>query len=219
MPALLAAIGSWIARIGTLILSLKQLLRWVPKLGEIFRKLFAGGAFFQKIWIAIRRFFAAINTKGFTILTYIGVFFTWIAEKLQKILTLPFIGACLWFIVRFLVKFIAKHPILAMIALVASDLFPTVMGTIFRFQGLVALRVAIPIITKLFNAMRSIGEDQVNEFSDVLHGTLSELPDCVGSHIAYLDVAGDIGLLISAFGLCVTYRLMAWAYGSFLPKK
>lgn len=218
MPALLLNIANWLSKIGLLVTALMKAIRWLPKLGSAFKKLFATGGFFQRIWIFIRQMWVKVNDKWFTMLTYVGVFFTWIVEKLQKLLSIPFICGCLWFIVRFLVKFIAKHPFLSVIALVYSDFFPSIMGTIFRIQGLIALRIAIPLISYMFDKMRSIGASEIDAYSDAMKGALDSLPPCIGSHIAYLDVAGDLGLLISAFGLCVTYRIMAMAYGSFLKK-
>lgn len=204
VPALLGlmkGVGRWLGRIG------KGTSSTIGK-GGVLASIWA---FFSKIWHWIcQKFWAVWLALTIKIEIFLSIF--------RKIIGTAVIGSILTKILMFLIRFILKKPVFVVAFLVLNDFFPTILETWFRLVGGVLLRIAIPLIQRMYNQMKEISESAVSAYESELASAFSSLPDCIGAHLSFLNVQGCVGMIATAFGLCIAYRLVYMAYGFYFKK-
>lgn len=196
--------------------ALKGLGKGTGRIGKNVGKI--GGAFGQggvivAIYSLISKIFAWLTTK-------LSVFWIGLSVKIAFLVlaVVEFFGkhGILLFLGRMFGKallLVAKRPILMLIFLVLNDFFPTILETIFRIVGGVFLRIAIPLFLAAFRAMREASESVIGDYTKSVSDVYNGLPDCIGAILSYLNVQGSVGVIVSAFGLCMSYRIIKAAYG------
>lgn len=169
------------------------------------------GAFFLKIW-------KWLVDKVWFVWVALSVKIAYFFALFRKITGTAVIVGVLTKIFQFLIKFILKKPVFIVVFLLLNEWFPTILETWFRLVGAVLLRIAIPLIQSMYNQMRTISESVVKDFSGEMESAFAAMPDCIGAHLAYLNVHGCVGMLASALGLCIAYRLVSMAYGFYTKR-
>lgn len=169
------------------------------------------GAFFSKLWHWVcDKFWVVYLALSIKIASFLMIF--------RKIIGTAVIASLLTKILMFLIRFILKKPVFVIAFLVLNEFFPTILETWFRLVGAVLLRIAIPLIQRMYNQMKELSESAVTAYKSELTNAFASLPDCIGAHLSFLNVQGCVGMIATAFGLCIAYRLVVMAYGFYFKK-
>lgn len=170
------------------------------------------GAFLSKVWRwVVDKAWVAWLALSIKIATFLTFF--------RKIIGTAVIAGILTRILQFLIKFILKKPVFIVAFLMLNEFFPTILETWFRLVGDVLLRIAIPLIQQMYNQMKTISETAVKDYESQLASAFASLPDCIGAHLSFLNVQGCVGMLATALGLCIAYRLVSMAYGFYFGSR
>lgn len=134
--------------------------------------------------------------------------------------TLAFIRPCLEFILG-----VFKTPILLMISLVTSVIFPTILEKIFLTVGAVVLHIFLWVFKMgknvFLGAMQSAGSDggsAVDEFRNAVLDSFDALPPCMVEIFGYLHLIEDLGLIVTTAGLIALVSVFRIVYGSFIVR-
>ncbi len=202
------AIGPVLGKIGS----------WIGKGSKVGKSIFQKGGLFGKIGQILEKLkkFREVLWNGWV---FISVKIAWFVSSIWNLLRkgglVAVLITCLGRFVGFFLRFVKKHPVLAGIFLIANDWFPTALETIFRLVGNVTLEIMVPIFKAMMKAAQDISKDEVEEFTETMKSSFAGLPDCIGSILGFLNVQSCIGMIVTAWGLCMTFQILVKAYGAF----
>lgn len=177
------------------------------------------GGIIGSVASVLRKIWNWVANQWISVAVFIASAMDFLFNKLRAVIGTAFIGATLVKILQFLIKFILKKPVFIVLFLFLSSWFPTILETWFRLVGAVVLRLAIPFISAMMKQLREMSESYVNDYENALSSAMSELPNCIGAHLSFFNVQGCVGMITTAFMLCITYRLVAMAYGFYFKTR
>lgn len=131
-------------------------------------------------------------------------------------------GGLLWPI-RWILNFIVmgfKKPVLVVISLVVSSIFPTILEKIFLVFGAVTLKIFLLFFrlgkAAFLGAMSSggsgTGTGTVDNLRQMLLGSFDELPDCMVRAMGYVHLIEDLGIYMSTITLLVILSVFRLVY-------
>ena len=114
-----------------------------------------------------------------------------------------------------------KSPVVRLIGLVTSSLFPGILEKIFLVVGSAVMHIFIflfGIAKKMFMNMSSAegGSPALDEFRDAMYSSFSSLPPCMVKVMGYIHFVENLGLITTCMMLILTvsiFRVMFGAYG------
>lgn len=116
-------------------------------------------------------------------------------------------------VIAYGIRMILKSPIVLVLGLVLSSLFPGVVEKIFLVIGAVSLKLAI----KMMMWGKSILDDadesnSIEELRDVLGDSADLLPSCMVDILGYLHLIEDLGMIITTIAFVGIYNLIKRLY-------
>lgn len=161
------------------------------------------------------------------IVVILGRIWSWCSKFTGWFKGLFAVGGTLAFI-RPILEFLVgcfKTPILLVISLVTSVIFPTILEKIFLTVGAVCLHIFLWIFkvgkSVFLNSLQNAGTggtNAVDEFRDAVLTSFDELPSCMVEVLGYLHLVEDLGLIVSTAVLLALVSVFRIVYGSFTPR-
>lgn len=131
-------------------------------------------------------------------------------------------GKLYWFrgVLEFLLL-VFKSPVVLLIGLVTSSIFPGILEKIFLVVGAAVMHIFVflfGIAKKLFMKMSASegGSPALDEFREAVYNSFSSLPPCMVKTMGYVHFVEDLGLITTCMMLILTvsiFRVMFGAYG------
>lgn len=150
------------------------------------------------------------------------IFFTkgWLAKLPGWLKGLFASGGALYFLRSWVLRviFIFRHPIILIVGLIISSLFPSVLEYFFLLIGFVTMKVFMLIFhvgKRMFESDQSPAIDQMR--NSILN-SIDSLPPCMTQVMGYLHLVEDLGIIVTTFALVLAYRVFMRVYGSFWIK-
>lgn len=164
---------------------------WLKKLGTI--GAIVGAIFFGKGWLA--KFPGWLK----------GLFST---------------GGALYFFRKFILRaiYIFRHPVIMVVGLLVSSLFPSILEYFFMLMGYVGIKVFMfffNIGKKIFLASDG-GNAAMDELRNQVLSSVDVLPPCMVQVLGYLHIVENLGIFITTFTLMIMYSAFKRVYGGFV---
>lgn len=127
-------------------------------------------------------------------------------------------GGALYFLRSWVLRviFIFRHPIIIVVGLLISSLFPSVMEYFFLLVGFVTMKVFMLIFNIGKQMFVNDQNPAINEIRNTLVNSFDALPPCMTNMMGYLHLVEDIGIIVTTFTLVVTYKVFIRVYGGFV---
>lgn len=151
------------------------------------------------------------------------IFFTrgWLARFPGWLKTLFAEGGRLYFVQKFFLRaiFIFRHPVMIVLGLLISAVFPSVLEYFFLIVGYVGVKllmVFFRIGKNLFTS--SEGNAAMDQLRENIVQSVDVLPPCMVQVMGYLHVVENLGIFITTFVMMIAYAAFRRVYGTFFIK-
>lgn len=153
-----------------------------------------------------------------------AIFFTkgWLAKFPGWLKLLFAEGGALFFLRKFVLRaiYIFRHPIIMVVGLLVSSIFPSILEYFFMLMGYVGIKVFMfffNIGKRLFLDSEG-GNAAMDELRNQILTSVDGIPPCMLQVLGYLHVVENLGIFITTFTLMIMYAVFRMVYGGFFVK-
>lgn len=151
-----------------------------------------------------------------------AIFFSkgWLAKFPGWLKGLFSTGGALYFFRKFILRaiYIFRHPVIMVVGLLVSSLFPSILEYFFMLMGYVGIKVFMFFFNvgkKIFLASDG-GNVAMDELRNQILSSVDVLPPCMVQVLGYLHIVENLGIFITTFTLMIMYSAFRRVYGGFV---